>query len=106
MFLTCTYPIKTSHQKISPYKNSGYLQGGLFYNYHSLSEDNASLKKLDEFVRNILFSNNIYSQALRLSDKKELAKYSFAVAYNRKFTRNYNAKRFEINNITRCWKYA
>lgn len=106
LFLTCTYPIKTSHQKISPYKNSGYLQGGLFYNYHSLSEDNASLKKLDEFVRNILFSNNIYSQALRLSDKKELVKYSFAVAYNRKFTRNYNAKRFEINNITRCWKYA
>lgn len=106
LFLTCTYPIKTSQQKISSYKNSGYLQGGLFYNYHSLSEDNASLKKLDEFVRNILFSNNIYSQALRLSDKKELAKYSFAVAYNRKFTRNYNAKRFEINNITRCWKYA
>ncbi len=106
LFLTCTYPIKTSHQKISPYKNSGYLQGGLFYNYSSLSEDNVSLKELDKFVCNILFSNNIYSQALKLSDKKVLAKFSFSVAYNKKFTRNYNAKQFKINNITRCWKYA
>ena len=106
LFLTCTYPIKTLHQKISPYKNSGYLQGGLFYNYHILSEDNHSLKELDKFVCNILFSNNIYSQTLKLSQKKELAKYSFTIAYNRKFTRNYNTKLFEINNITRCWKYA
>ena len=60
LFLTCTYPIKTLHQKISPYKNSGYLQGGLFYNYNILSDDNHSLKELDKFVCNILFSNNIY----------------------------------------------
>lgn len=106
LFLTCTYPIKTSHQKISPFKNSGYLQGGIFYNYHQLSNNNVSLKELDKFVCNILFSNNIYSQALKLSDKKELAKYSFTVAYNRKFTRNYNTKQFKMNNITRCWQYA
>lgn len=106
LFLTCTYPIKTSHQKISPYKNSGYLQGGLFYNYHCLSDESTSLRELDKFVCNILFSNNKYSDCLKLSDKKELAKFSFVVAYNRKLTRNYSIRQFEINNITRCWKYA
>lgn len=106
LFLTCTYPIKTSHQKISPYKNSGYLQGGLFYNYHCLTNESASLKELDRFVCNILFSNNTYSDCLKLSDKKELAKFSFVVAYNRKLTRNYSTRQFEINNVTRCWKYA
>ena len=103
LFLTCTYPIKTLHQKISPYKNSGYLQGGLFYNYNILSDDNHSLKELDKFVCNILFSNNIYSQTLNLSQKKELAKYSFTIAYNRKFKRNTN--RITERTIYKLYNY-
>lgn len=106
LFLTCTYPIKTANQKISPYKNSGYLQAGLLYNYFKLSTNNDSLKKLDDFLRNILFSNNKYSLNLSKEQKKSLARISFNEAYKRKIIRNFYTSFKGFKDITRCWDYV
>lgn len=106
LFLTCTYPIKTSQQKISPYKNSGYLQAGLLYNYYKLSLNNDSLKELDNFLRNILFSKNQYSRSLSKEQKKILARFSFVEAYKRKITRNFYTSFKNFKEITRCWDYV
>ena len=70
LLLTCTYPIKTSQQKISPFKNTGYLQAGLFFNYLKLSENNSSLEELDNFKLKILTHNNKYSKCLNINQKK------------------------------------
>lgn len=106
LFLTCTYPIKTSQQKISPYKNTGYLQAGLFFNYFKLSENNSSLKELDNFKLNILTHKNKYSKHLNTEQKKQLLKISFVIAFNRKLTRKCWGKDKQFEKIMRCWKYV
>lgn len=106
LFLTTTYPIKSSRQKISKYKDLGYLQAGIFFNYSNISSDSDSLANLDKFVRNVLFSNNKYSKSLTNDQKRELAKISFVASFNRKITRNYFKDFNKIKRIMRCWKYV
>ena len=106
LLLTCTYPIKTSQQKISPYKNTGYLQAGLFFNYLKLSENNSSLEELDNFKLKILTHKNKYSKYLNIDQKRQLLKYSFKIAYSRKLTRKCWGKYKQLKNFMRCWKYV
>lgn len=106
LLLTCTYPIKTSQQKISPYKNTGYLQAGLFFNYLKLSDNNSSLQELDNFKLKILTHKNKYSKYLNIDQKRQLLKYSFKIAYSRKLTRKCWGKYKQLKNFMRCWKYV
>lgn len=106
LFLTCTYSINSLRGKISKYKKDNQLQSGLFYSYNHIDTQNNSLKNLDKFYRNILFGKNAYSKNLSMSQKKELVKISFHIAYNRKFYRNFHRDIKEIKNITRCWSYV
>lgn len=106
LFLTCTYTISSLQGKISKYKNDTKLHSGLFYSYSCIDSNGESLKLLDKFFRNILFSKNKFSKNLSLEQKKELAKISFYIAYHRKFYRNFHKDIKEIKNITRCWSYV
>jgi hypothetical protein len=102
LFLSANYPLKTPRQELSKYENTGYLHGGIAYNY-SLIDDFSCLRELDTFVYKIIFTTAFdkINRHLTPAQKSELQKYSFYTGYQRRITRWFNLSR--LSEITKCW---
>ena len=103
LFLSANYPLKTLRQELSKYENTGYLHGGIAYNY-PLIDDFSCLKELDTFLYQIIYTNGFkrINRFLTSAQKTEMQKYSFYSGYQRRITRWFKLDR--LRQITKCWE--
>ena len=103
LFLSANYPLKTLRQELSKYENTGYLHGGIAYNY-PLIDDFSCLKELDTFLYQIIYTNEFkrINRFLTSAQKTEMQKYSFYSGYQRRITRWFKLDR--LRQITKCWE--
>ncbi|WDT85370.1 antiviral reverse transcriptase Drt3a [Alteromonas sp. 009811495] len=103
-FLTSNYYLFNKYRSTS-------IKTGIYYNYPHITEtaDGSGLKALDDYLRNLIFSENTQEKclgrklSLNTSQKRQIVSFSFVEGFKKKLFHRFSP--FLMKKIKRCWGF-
>lgn len=95
----------TGNYELINTSNINNIKSGIYYNYNLINQDN-NLKKLDNFMRGLLFSKKYklssrIQKVIPLKKRKDLSHFSFQIGHTKKRFYKFTYKNFM--QIKRTW---